>query len=352
MKTLLLLAAILASIAAPLQAQSKSHEESAPKPDGSTQFKTGDELWAHIQELKNGSKPKSKEEYIKLLTEVQEAEADFLKRFPKDQHHWEAKLEEATLSSILAQLGRPGFDAAKVEAVATEIIGASGVPEETKREARFLLLQKSLTKGGDAELESKIAAFAKDYPNNPMSDALRIKLAKNLQSSDPAKAEALLNEAAKSSNESLAASAQSALRMKNLTAKPLELKFTAVDGSEIDLAKFRGKVVLLDFWATWCGPCMMEVPNVVAAYQKYHGKGFEIIGISLDQDKEAMLKVTNEKGMSWPQYFDGEGWKNKISSSFGIDSIPAMWLINKKGIVVNTDAREDLEGSLKKLLAE
>src|SRR6204780_1062417 len=71
--------------------------------------------------------------------------------------------------------------------------------------------------------------------------------------------------------------------------KPLDLKYTAVDGTKVDLATMRGKVVLVDFWATWCPPCRGEVPNVVAAYKKYHDKGFNIVGISLDQDKSALL---------------------------------------------------------------
>src|SRR5271170_2946664 len=113
--------------------------------------------------------------------------------------------------------------------------------------------------------------------------------------------------------------------------QPLDLKFTAVDGSQVDLANLRGKVVLIDFWATWCPPCRGEVPNVVAAYQKYHDQGFEVIGISLDQDKDALLSFTKQNGMVWPQYFDGKGWDNTVSKSFGIDSIPAMWLVDKKG---------------------
>jgi len=134
--------------------------------------------------------------------------------------------------------------------------------------------------------------------------------------------------------------------------KPFDLKFTAIDGSEVNTAAMRGKVVLVDFWATWCGPCMMEAPNVVAAYQKYHDKGFEIIGISLDKDKAAVLKVTQANGMVWPQFFDGLGWKNAISTYFGIKSIPAMWLVNKQGILVSKDARPHLEADIEKLLAE
>jgi thiol-disulfide isomerase/thioredoxin len=140
--------------------------------------------------------------------------------------------------------------------------------------------------------------------------------------------------------------------MAKLKEKPIELRFTAVDGSEVDLAKMRGKVVLIDFWATWCGPCVDEVPRVVEAYKKLHGKGFEIVGVSLDQDKERLLQFTTEKGMTWPQYFDGKGWKNEISSKYGISSIPAMWLIDKKGMLASTSARNDLAAAAEKLLAE
>ena len=132
--------------------------------------------------------------------------------------------------------------------------------------------------------------------------------------------------------------------------KPLDLKYTAVDGTKVDLANMRGKVVLVDFWATWCPPCRGEVPNVVAAYKKYHDQGFEVVGVSLDQDKDALLAFTKENGMVWPQYFDGKGWDNEISKGFGIDSIPAMWLVGKDGKVITTNAREDLAGQVEKAL--
>jgi len=133
--------------------------------------------------------------------------------------------------------------------------------------------------------------------------------------------------------------------------KPLDLKYTAVDGSSVDLSKLRGKVVLVDFWATWCPPCREEVPNVVAAYKKYHDQGFEVVGISLDQDKDALQSFVKDKGMAWPQYFDGKEWENEISSRFGIDAIPAMWLLDKKGMLVTTDASTDLDAGIAKLLA-
>jgi thiol-disulfide isomerase/thioredoxin len=130
-----------------------------------------------------------------------------------------------------------------------------------------------------------------------------------------------------------------------------EVKFTSLTGDPVDLSQMKGKVVLIDFWATWCPPCRGEVPNVVAAYNKYHDKGFEIIGISLDQNRDTLKAFTKEHGMTWPQFFDGQGWDNRISKSFGIDSIPAMWLVGKDGKLITNNARDDLAGQVEKALA-
>jgi peroxiredoxin len=134
--------------------------------------------------------------------------------------------------------------------------------------------------------------------------------------------------------------------------KPLDLSFTADDGSQVDIASLRGKVVLVDFWATWCHPCMEEAPTVVTAYNTMHAKGFEVVGISLDQDRNQMESVTRERGMVWPQYFDGKGWSNDIARRYGIHAIPTMWLIDKNGKLVDTNGRENLQDKVAKLLAE
>ena len=142
------------------------------------------------------------------------------------------------------------------------------------------------------------------------------------------------------------------LTSKPAPSDPIDLTFTAVDGTPVDLAALRGKVVLLDFWATWCGPCRGEVPNVVAAYNKYHDQGFEVVGVSLDQDKDALNQFTAGNGMVWPQYFDGQGWGNSLAGRFGIRSIPQMWLLDKKGRVITKDGRSDLDGQVAALLQQ
>lgn len=143
---------------------------------------------------------------------------------------------------------------------------------------------------------------------------------------------------------------QAALPLVNT--KPPAIKFTAVDGTKFDLGQWRGKVVLVDFWATWCPPCRREVPSLVEAYRKLHDKGFEIVGISLDSSKEQLLAFTKDHGMPWPQYFDGKGWDNEISTRFHIEGVPTMWLLDKQGRIRNDDPSDNLEAEITKLLAE
>ncbi len=134
--------------------------------------------------------------------------------------------------------------------------------------------------------------------------------------------------------------------------KPLTMKFKSVDGQEIDLSKLQGKVVLIDFWATWCGPCRAELPKVKAAYEKLHPKGFEIVGISFDKSKKDLQAFVAKEKMTWPQYFDGLYWDNKIGKKYGIESIPTMWLVDKKGNLREMEARENLVSRVEKLLGE
>jgi len=110
----------------------------------------------------------------------------------------------------------------------------------------------------------------------------------------------------------------------DLIGKPVALQFTAVDGREVNLDNMKGKVVLVDFWES-----AQELPRVKAAYDKFHGQGFEVIGIYCYTDKERMNDLIQVIGQPWPQYFDGQG--GKFTQEFGIDGIPHMFLVDKKG---------------------
>lgn len=125
------------------------------------------------------------------------------------------------------------------------------------------------------------------------------------------------------------------------------------NGKSLSVAGLKGKVVLIDFWATWCGPCVKELPNVIAAYDKHHAAGFEIIGVSLDKDKSKLDAFVNENKMTWPQFFDGKGWENELAQKYGINSIPATYLLDREGKIIGIGLRgEQLEQAVAAALAK
>ena len=143
--------------------------------------------------------------------------------------------------------------------------------------------------------------------------------------------------------------------MRQLSAgnEPIPFNVKDINGKALTLANYKGKVVLLDFWATWCMPCKVEMPNVLRIHEKFNKKGFEIIGISLDSDRAAFDKYIKSNGMSWPQYFDGRGWQNGVAEMYKVRAIPATYLIDRQGKIRYRSLRgAELERAVEMLLAE
>ncbi len=279
---------------------------------------------------------------------------EFYERFPKHERFGEAKDAERRMLTAAVNLGDTTREAALKAA------GGAAQPQQPKMEPVQQKLQEAVQEAMKKQPEGMPAVFAefergirkvqKEFPDRPEVYGALLEVCDGLP---PEKALAIAKEVEEAKTEpGLKEQAANIRKKYERLGKPVDIAFTATDGTKVSLADMKGKVVLVDFWATWCGPCVKEIPNVKKAYDTLHPKGFEIVGISFDEDKEALLSFIKKKEMPWPQFFDGKGWQNQYAGQFGIQSIPAMWLIDKKGNLREFNARENLVGKVEKLLAE
>jgi thiol-disulfide isomerase/thioredoxin len=150
--------------------------------------------------------------------------------------------------------------------------------------------------------------------------------------------------------------AQGKLRQEGAIGQPCELSFTdAISGKPISMADLKGKIVVLDFWATWCGPCVAEMPKMKELYAEYKDKGVEFIGISLDNPGDGLAKLKDfvtQNDIPWPQYYQGQGGQSAFSSGWGVNSIPCVFVVDAAGNLYSTEARGKVAKIISTLLAK
>ncbi|WP_320017845.1 TlpA disulfide reductase family protein [Labilibaculum manganireducens] len=130
-----------------------------------------------------------------------------------------------------------------------------------------------------------------------------------------------------------------------------DFTLNTTEGKPLSLSSFKGKVVVIDFWASWCGPCRGENPNVVKMYTELHPKGVEILGVSLDDKKEKWLKAIEDDGLVWNHVSDLKGWESSAAKLYGISGIPATVIVDQNGVIVAKNLRgEELKAAIEKLV--
>ncbi|MDG1892056.1 MAG: TlpA disulfide reductase family protein [Verrucomicrobiota bacterium] len=274
--------------------------------------------------------------------------AGFIEKHPDHPKAEEALASRKEMLRAALEFGHEGAEAQLLK---------MDLPSEERFQIRSMSIQRSAMakqpEGQEAvllEFEKGVLELEKEFPDNPEISQMLLFVAEKLGGVKGKTIASKLAETA--ADEQIKAAARELLVKMNRLGSSLDIKFTAIDGREIDLQKMKGKVVLIDFWATWCGPCVAELPNVKAAYERLHPKGFEILGISFDNTKGKLTSFVKKQAMAWPQFFDGQGWQNQFGQRFGISSIPTMWLVNKKGELVDMSARANLIEKVERLLAE
>jgi len=124
-------------------------------------------------------------------------------------------------------------------------------------------------------------------------------------------------------------------------------------GKPFSIASRKGKVVLIDFWATWCAACVQEMPDVIDIYDKYHDQGLEILGVSMDVNKPKLDAYLIGAGVKWPQFFDGQYWDNKLAAQYGVDSAPTTYLLDRDGKIIAVNLPpQDLDAAVAKALKQ
>jgi thiol-disulfide isomerase/thioredoxin len=268
----------------------------------------------------------------------------FVQKYPNDSHAGTALewgLESAEFSGSATE--RSGL-LDQLENETRSFIASHSLPESLRQQMTARLIHQRInnddliTNESASQLEQQIADYLKENPADPKKLSLQMARSNLLYRVDVQKAKSFLEELVRGPDQQLAQAAQARLAKAELLGKPLDLHFTATNGSAIDLAQFRGKVVLIDFWASWCPDCVRELPEIQKLDQAYRASGLVILGISFDRDRQAMANFLIKKGINWPIYFDGQGWNNTYAVQYSVRQIPEIWIINKDGIVETTSA--------------
>ncbi len=269
--------------------------------------------------------------------------------------------KRAEFDKSLAELGQQVGDFAKF---ADELGDGDLLSQAHATNARqslgegYMLLAESAWNGCDYQTVQETADLAKEVvaKDSDRTKLLFWKAMAQVRLVRMTDAEATCQELGKSGGAKAAGQVLALAKNKTGDSKPgkpiTSFGFRGVAGEKVAVPEAHtGRVVLIDFWATWCGPCKDEMPNVIALYNELHEKGFDIVGISLDTDVESLKAYVAENKMPWPQYFDGLKWDNHISKYFGVKGIPHTILIDKTGSVKAVDLRgPDLDKEVRELL--
>lgn len=281
---------------------------------------------------------------------------DFIRKYPGTTHVVDAQLRLAHLLSTRSDLSGDAVFFTKALQVLTDALKTA--PEERRADlefAKIALAMHHFTLPTDHERDALLGqmnAFLNRYPNDRRAAALMVEIA-TLFDNQPRRKDVILQQAlAAARSPELRGRIQDDMKRTGFLGGPIDVRGTTADGAVVDLAKYRGKVALVYFFASWSPPSVAGLDEVEYLRKTFAGQSLEVIGVSLDPNREALEATLKPRRIAWPVIFDGKGWRSPLVRGLAINAIPTLWVVDRKGNLRTLNARTESEALVRELIKE